>query len=64
MSKRAASYDIDEHTYEEKEKLREAGDSIDDEGQHLTNRKYFKYHPGSTKSESRTAPNPEQAVAT
>lgn len=64
MSKRAASYDIDEHTYEEKEKLREAGDSIDDEGKHLTNRKYFNYHSEYSRLGNRTAPSPVQAVAT
>lgn len=39
MSKRPASYSIDEHTYEEKEIVREGNQSIDDEDKHLTNRK-------------------------
>ena len=54
MSKRAASYDIDEHTYEEKEKVREAGDSIDDEGRHMANRKYFNCHSESIRLENKT----------
>jgi hypothetical protein len=39
MSKRPASYDIDEHTFEEKERNQSHGESIDPHGSHMTGRK-------------------------
>lgn len=41
MTKRAASYDIDPVTYEEKERENEGSSAIDPEGSHMRNRKYL-----------------------
>lgn len=50
MTKRAASYDIDPVTFEEKERNEEKDNPIDPEGPHMKNRKYSTFYQGSLNS--------------